>query len=83
MKRLAIILIVIVLIVAASAAIFFVTFDVNRYRPQLVQALEKQFHRPVSVGRISLGWNGGLAIEARAFAVYPDREGKKRSRNDA
>ena len=52
-----------------AAAIFIATFNVDRYRPQLVHQLENTLGRPVQLDRLALGWRGGLAIELRGLAI--------------
>lgn len=45
----------------------------DRYRPLLIQELEKSLGVPVSMERVRVGWQGGIAIQLQGLAVYQDR----------
>lgn len=73
MKRLFLVLAALLFLVIVAAAIFLATFDADRYRPQLAQALEDASGLGVRLGHVSLGWRGGLALELRGLTVYESR----------
>ncbi len=74
MKRFLIVVGLLAALLIAAAAIFIATFDGDRYRPQAVRALEERLGRAVDVRRLSLGWQGGLAVRAEGLAVYEGRD---------
>ena len=63
---------VVVLLAATAGVVFVVTFDANRYCPLVIAKLEDALRRPVSLERISLGWQGGLALRLQELTVYAD-----------
>ncbi len=58
-------------------AIFILTFDADRYRPALLQELQKALGRPVRLERLSLGWQQGIALELRRLAIQEDASGTR------
>src|SRR3989338_4867830 len=70
MKRLLLIVVAVGLLVLLAAGVFLATFDADRYRPQLVRALEEASGLSVRLGRLSLGWHGGLALELQDLTVH-------------
>lgn len=77
MKKLLLIPAGIVLLIVVGVGIFVATFDADRYRPQLVSQLEKATGKRVKVERISLGWQGGIAVQLRGLSIYDDQEEKR------
>lgn len=75
MKKLALMLAVLVALGSVTLTIAIFTFDADRYRPVLVRQLTQALGRPVSIGRLSLGWQGGLAIQAHDVAMAEDTPG--------
>ena len=69
MKRVLLVLGLLVLALIAAAGIFIATFDVDRYRPMIVAKLEAATGKPVRIGHLSLGWNGGVVVQARQIAL--------------
>jgi len=63
-------LIVVFVLAIVAAAIFLATFDVDRYRPQLLAQLQQALGRPVTLDRISLGWQQGIAVRLQNLAIY-------------
>jgi uncharacterized protein involved in outer membrane biogenesis len=79
MKKVLLILLVLAAIGAAGIAVFVATFDVNRYRPELVKLLEKSLGSPVEIGRISLGWGGGgLTAHVRDISIFRSEKEKEK-----
>jgi hypothetical protein len=70
MKRLLLIVLAVGLLVLLAAGVFLATFDADRYRPQLVHALEDASGLGVRLGHLSLGWHGGLALELQDLTVH-------------
>lgn len=71
MKKLLLALLIIVVLIAAALAVFIATFDANRYRPLVIEQLQKALGRPVSLERISLGWRNGIAAQLSGLDI-PD-----------
>lgn len=69
MKRLLMILLGLLLFVIIAVAVFLATFDADRFRPQLVAALEKATGQPVTLERISLNWRGGFALQLKGLTI--------------
>lgn len=69
MKRFLIILGVLLLLLVVGVGIFIATFDLDRYRPMIVAKLQEATGKPVRIGRLSLAWNGGIALQARDVAL--------------
>lgn len=57
-----------------ALAVFLARFDADRFRPAVLQKMEEQLGRPVRMGRISLGWRRGIALELPGLAIYPGHE---------
>jgi hypothetical protein len=62
--------VIVCLLVVVAVAVFLATFDADRYRPQLVAQLQTALGKPVTLDRISLGWQRGIAVQLRNLAVY-------------
>ena len=69
-KKLLLALLVIGLLVIVAVAIFLATFDADRYRPQLIIQLQAALGKPVTLDRISLGWQQGIAVQLKGLAIY-------------
>lgn len=70
MKKLLLILGLLIVLAVGGVAVFIATFDADRYRPMLVQQAQQALGRAVELQRISLGWEGGLAVQLRGLALY-------------
>lgn len=70
MKHVLRVVLVVCVLVVAAAAIFLATFDADRYRPQLVTQLQAALGKPVTLDRISLGWQQGIAVQFKGLAIY-------------
>jgi len=70
MKNVLIGLLALLLVAGIGGVVLVVTFDADRYRPQLISQLEQAMGRPVTLDRIALGWQQGLAIQLHGFAIY-------------
>ena len=64
------VLVIICLLAVAAVAIFLATFDADRYRPQLIAQLQAALGKPVTLDRISLGWQQGIAVQFKGLAIY-------------
>jgi len=71
MKKTLIALGILSLVVAVGLTIFVATFDVDRYRPQVVQAIQSAVGRPVRIEKLGLNFNGGISIQVKGFAIEP------------
>ena len=72
LRRVLLVLAILCAVVVVALGVLIATFDADRYRPLLVRELEKALHKPVKLERISLGWQGGIALQLRGFAVFDD-----------
>ena len=70
MKRALLIVLAVGLLILLAAGIFLSTFDADRYRPQLVRALQDASGHGVRLEQLSLGWQGGLALELQGLTLY-------------
>ncbi len=75
MRRLLLVLACLVLAAIIATAIFLATFDIDKYRPMLVSQMEEALKREVTLGRISLKWRGGLALDLQRLAVHDQAPG--------
>ncbi len=72
MKRFLLAIAVLFALGVGALVIVIVTFDADRYRPQLVQELQKALGKPVSLEHVSMGWKQGIALELRTLAIRED-----------
>ena len=71
MKRVLRVLAAALVLAILAVAVLIATFDAERYRPLLVNRLEKALGQPVQVQRISLGWHHGIALNLEGLKIYP------------
>ena len=71
MKKILFVLGILFLMAAIALAIFVATFDVDRYRPQVVQAIESAVGKPVRIEKLALSFNGGVSLQVKGFAIEP------------
>ncbi|MDP3723585.1 MAG: AsmA family protein [Candidatus Omnitrophota bacterium] len=69
MKRALIVLAVLCALGVAGVALVLLTFDADRYRPQLVSYLQEILGTPVKLGHLSMGWHGGIAVQLHDLAI--------------
>ena len=69
MKKLLIGLVVIVVLVFVSLAVLLA--NLNRYQPMLESRLSEALGRPVKLGMLSLGWNGGPVFGTESLSIPP------------
>jgi len=69
MKKLLLVLIVLILLAIAGIAFFLATFDADRYRPLIVSKIEEATGHPVRLEHLSAGWDHGIAVQAKGFAL--------------
>lgn len=74
MKKFLFVLTVLILILFVAGAVFLMTFNVDKYRPQIISQIENAIKKPVKLDRISLGWRMGVALELEGFAILNSRE---------
>ncbi len=74
MKKIILILVLLGFIVIAGIAAFVLTFDLNRYRPQIEKQATAAVGQPVKIGNLSLAWRGGLAIEIDGVQILSNDE---------
>jgi len=73
-KFLFVLIIVIILIAVAGGVFFLKTFDVNQYKPQIINEVSKAINRPVTLDKINLGFSlkEGVSLGLSNFAVGDD-----------
>ena len=69
MKRVALVFGILLAFIVAGLVLFLSTFDADRYRPLLVAKLQEALGRPVTLERIALGWQGGVALQCRGLSL--------------
>ena len=74
MKKALIVVAIVVLLPVLALTIFIATFDADRYRPLITQKIAEATGLPVDIGRLSLGWRNGLALELGGVVLYSDTE---------
>ena len=74
MKKFFLVLLVSVALTAAGIGVFIVTFDLNRFKPQITLAVEKAIGSPVKIESLKLGWSGGVVFGLNKLAVYAGRQ---------
>lgn len=79
MKKFFVAVLVLAAVVVGGAGIFIATFDVNHYKPQMTQALEKTLGSPVRIGALKLGWSDGIAFQVNQLAIYSDRQSMQKA----
>gem|GEM_PF-3684445 len=62
-------LLILIFLAVGGIAIFIATFDVNRYRPLIVQKIEQATGRKVQIGKLALSFSGGLGITMDGVSV--------------
>ncbi len=70
MKKVLLITLIFFTVVIIAGAVFLLTLDVNRYRPFIVSRLETALGKPVTVEKIGLSWQDGLALKIHGLAIY-------------
>ncbi|HTL70832.1 MAG TPA: AsmA family protein [Candidatus Eisenbacteria bacterium] len=63
MKKLLLAVVAVGVLATAGLAAFILTFDVSRYRPLAEEKLSSALGLPAKIGRMRLGWSGGVAFE--------------------
>ena len=71
MKKILIVLGVLFLLAVVGLAIVIATFDIDRYRPQVVQAIQSAVGTPVRIEKLALGFDGGVSLQVKGFAIDP------------
>ncbi len=71
MKKILMVFLVLAVLLIAGVSIFLLTFDVNRFRPFIIQKIEETLGGQAKLGGLSLGWRGGVAFEVKNLSVYP------------
>jgi uncharacterized protein involved in outer membrane biogenesis len=74
LKTILIVFIVLFLVAGIGAYIFIKTLDVNKFKPQIVEQLQKALGRNVALGNISLKLSlmSGIAVELKDFSIAED-----------
>lgn len=70
MKKILLVLAAFIVLGLGALAVFIATFDADRYRPMLVKEMERVLGKAVELQRISLAWDGGIAVQFRGLALY-------------
>lgn len=70
MKKFLLVLVILLAIAVAAGAVLFATFDINRFRPQILQQIKKATGKEARIGRMGLTWNNGIAARIEQVALY-------------
>ena len=73
MRKILLVIGLLVGLIIFGLTVFLVTFDADRYRPQMVSWLQRALGRPVKLSRLSLGWHGGIAIQLQGLAIDDEK----------
>ncbi len=77
MKKILFVLLALFILTLAGMIFFVATFDADRYRPFLQKEAQKILGQQVEIGKISLGWRSGPALEVKGFSVASDNPSEK------
>ncbi len=72
MKKVFLIVFAGLFLIIAAAGIFVLTFNADSYRPFFQQKLQEALKKPVTIKKITLGWNGGIALEVDGLTIFKD-----------
>jgi len=78
-KKALFILLVLFLVFAGGIAAFIATFNLDRYRPLIVEKVSQALGAPVELGRLSLSWTKGIALRVQDLVVYTNDTPRKPS----
>ncbi|OQA56000.1 MAG: putative assembly protein [Candidatus Omnitrophica bacterium ADurb.Bin277] len=78
MKKILLVFFGVLFLAVIGAAIFLLTLDVDKLRPQIVRQIENSIQKPVKLDRIGLGWQAGLALELKGFAILKNERGTEK-----
>ena len=74
MKKVFWITFILILLIAAAVGVFALTFNADSYRPFFQQKLQEAVKKPVRIKKISLGWNGGIALDVDGLTIFKDEK---------
>lgn len=57
--------------------LFVITFNVNRYKPLLVEVIEKALDAKAEVGNLSLSLSGGVSVDVNGLKIYSKEDSQK------
>lgn len=77
MKKILLAVGIILILAAIGLAVFVATFDANRFKPLLLNRIEKSVGYPVEIRDISLKFDRGLALCVKGLEVYEDLPSRK------
>lgn len=77
MKKAFLIFLILFVLAAIGAVVFALTFDADRYRPLILSKIEESTGLSADLGRVSLGWAGGAALQIRQLTLYQDKQKQK------
>ncbi|HTL48082.1 MAG TPA: AsmA family protein [Verrucomicrobiae bacterium] len=70
MKKILLVLGVLFLVLVVGLVAFVATFNVDHYRPLLVNRLSEITGEPVEIQKITLGWSNGAALAIKGVRVF-------------
>jgi hypothetical protein len=67
---------ILILVIVAAVVVFIKTFDINRYKPQIVQSLHQAIQKDVSLGDLSLRFSltQGVVLSINAVSLVEDKD---------
>ncbi|MBI4358962.1 MAG: AsmA family protein [Candidatus Omnitrophica bacterium] len=74
MKKLIVVVLILIFLFCAALIFFIVTFDADRFRPFIVDQVGSAIGKPVDLEKISLAWDGGLALKLVGLVIYAGNE---------
>lgn len=77
MKKIFIIILVLIVLLILGVVVFVMTFDADKYRPQLVQKIEEATGKKASLAHIALVWKNGIALELKDLKIFSAQEDSK------
>jgi len=78
MKKILLTLLVLALFAAGALTFFILTFEVDKYRPDIVRQIQTVFGQPVEIKKITLGWHDGVALSVKELRIF-DGQGEAAS----
>lgn len=70
MKKFFLGIVILIVLAVGALAVFISTFDLNRYKPMIIQKASQALGAPVELRRISLAWKGGVVLRVQDFLVF-------------
>lgn len=73
MKKIRILSGIVAVLAVAGGAVFIATFDAGFCKSLVEKKLQEEIGKPVSLGRVALGFSGGISLEVKDIAIFGER----------